>query len=115
MSTLSILLVQFDALTLRGIITDIPHDVSAAVTYLLIGLFVFLTWWGNRPAVMERYSSKHYRRVEGAMPEFRPGAGADASEVQTGSAEPAGHAVRSPSGMQKRRPKRDSQKITWLG
>ena len=85
------------------------------VTAIIAGLLPIMWSTGARAPVMKRYSSKHYRRVDGAMPEVRPGAGADASEVQTGSAEPAGHAVRSSSGMQKRRLRRDFQKMTWLG
>ena len=74
------------------------------VTAIIAGLLPIMWSTGARADVMN-----------GAMPEVRPGAGVDASEVQTGSAEPAGHAVRSSSAMQKRCPRRDSQKITWLG
>ena len=74
------------------------------VTAIIAGLLPIMWSTGVRVDVMN-----------GAMPEVRPCAGADASESQTGSAEPAGHAVRSSSGMQKRRLRWDFQKITWLG
>jgi hypothetical protein len=103
MYTFSILLAPFDDLTLRDVITDIPHDVGAAITYLLLALFVFFTWWGNRPAVMERYSSKHYPRLEDARPGLTAGAPTDASGATTRSPEPAGYAVRSSGAPKKRR------------
>lgn len=43
-------LLQESGLTLRKVITDIPHDVPAMVVYLLLGAFVFLIWRGSRPS-----------------------------------------------------------------
>lgn len=35
-------------LTLREIVTDIPHDVSAIIVYVLMGLLVGFVWYGGR-------------------------------------------------------------------
>ena len=35
-------------LTLREIVSDIPHDPGAWVTYALLALFVGFVWIGNR-------------------------------------------------------------------
>lgn len=45
-------------LTLKEVILNIPHDAGAAVVYVLMGLFVFFTWWGSQPDVIERYAAK---------------------------------------------------------
>lgn len=37
-----------DGLTLKELLSDIPHDVEAVVLYLILGFSAWLVWWGNR-------------------------------------------------------------------
>lgn len=42
------MMIQGDGLTLREVISDIPHDVPAIVVYVLIAVFVGFIWYGSR-------------------------------------------------------------------
>ena len=35
-------------LSLRDILTDIPHDTSSILVYLMIVLFIGFIWYGNK-------------------------------------------------------------------
>jgi hypothetical protein len=37
-----------EGLTLREVITDIPHDVPAMVVYVMIAVAVYVLWRSNR-------------------------------------------------------------------
>lgn len=39
------------------IISGIPHDAGAVIAYLLLGLVVFLIWFGSRKSTIEKYSA----------------------------------------------------------
>ncbi len=41
-------------LTLKDIVTDIPHDAAAVVVYLLLALFIGFIWYGSRPGSTQR-------------------------------------------------------------
>jgi hypothetical protein len=43
------LLLQESGMSLRRILSDIPHDVAAFIIYVLIGGSVYLVWRGGRP------------------------------------------------------------------
>jgi hypothetical protein len=42
------MMLQDDGLTLREVISDIPHDLPALVVYVIIAVFVGFIWWGSR-------------------------------------------------------------------
>lgn len=44
----SIMLQAEDGLTLRGLISDIPHDAGAIVVYVMLLGFGWLIWRANR-------------------------------------------------------------------
>lgn len=46
-------------LTLEEIVTDIPHDLTALVVYLLLGLFGGFVWYGSRRSGMESRGAGH--------------------------------------------------------
>lgn len=48
MSFLAIAVLQDDGLTFREVIQNIPHDGPAVVIYLMLALFAWFIWWGNR-------------------------------------------------------------------
>ena len=35
-------------LTLRDVVTGIPHDVGAVIVYIILGLFLFGVWRGSK-------------------------------------------------------------------
>lgn len=43
-----IILIQDDGLTIREVLSDIPHDAAAIFVYLLLAIFVFFIWKGSR-------------------------------------------------------------------
>lgn len=42
------MLLAFSGLTVREVLADIPHDTAAVIVYVLVALFVGLTWYGSR-------------------------------------------------------------------
>lgn len=42
------MMIQDNGLTLREVISDIPHDGPAMIVYVLIAIFVGFIWWGSR-------------------------------------------------------------------
>ena len=51
------LLLQEDGLTLKRVLSDIPHDASALVVYVLLAAFVYLIWRGSRPGQKQKEGS----------------------------------------------------------
>ncbi|MGH7573636.1 MAG: hypothetical protein ACREM1_00665 [Longimicrobiales bacterium] len=41
-------LIQDDGLTVREVLSNIPHDAAAIFVYLLLALFIGFIWWGSR-------------------------------------------------------------------
>ena len=41
-------LLSLAELTLRDIVTNIPHDAGAVIVYVMLGTFGFLMWKGSR-------------------------------------------------------------------
>ncbi len=40
-------------LTFNDVVSDIPHDLSALVVYLMLGLFIGFIWYGSRGTPQE--------------------------------------------------------------
>ena len=85
MYTLAFLALQ--GLTLEKVIAEIPHDAGAVLVAILLGLFIFFTWYGSRASVIARY-----QRCEPA-PEVVEDHGISGSEAETMNAEAAGKTV----------------------
>jgi hypothetical protein len=72
-------------LTLRDIVSDIPHDAGTVVFVVMVGGLVFMTWYGSRRSTIDRYRdrvAKGAGEVEAAA-EPGPAYGeAEAGEVQ---------------------------------
>lgn len=70
-------------LTLKGLLSDIPHDGGAIIGYVLCAAFFFLCWYGSRPSVMARYQRRE--------PEASPEEQADHRDIDEA---PRRHAIR---------------------
>jgi hypothetical protein len=42
------LVMQGDHLSALEVLQSVPHDAAAIFVYLVIGMFVFLIWYGSR-------------------------------------------------------------------
>lgn len=104
-----------DGLTLRELVTDIPHDLTALLVYLMLGLFVLFVWWGSKPEMIERYGA-HYAEepdAAGAADEHDDAPRAPAPRADEETTPPAARPV--PSAARRRRRGADPARIEWMG
>jgi hypothetical protein len=93
-------------LTLRQVVTDIPHDLAALVVYLMFAAFIGLTWLGSRASVVSHYAT-------GAAAEEPDAAGApEVPAAGEPEMEPA--AARRAARRGSRRA-RSAERIAWVG
>lgn len=109
-----ILQAESAGLTFQRILQDIPADTGAVFAYLLIGSIAFLTWYGSRKSVIQRYA------VPRSEVETELGLETGAGEAARGPAvvEPSvveATTVQPPSTTRPRRASKRDEKISWVG